>query len=78
RHRLMRRRSQYEQRSWLYLDIINLMIDNPGSRSHRVILLGLFSTLLKAKGTLRLNKDARPLLLVEDTETRLHPIMLSV
>ncbi|ENN0124065.1 ATP-dependent endonuclease [Salmonella enterica subsp. enterica serovar Typhimurium] len=78
RHRLMRRRSQNEQRSWRYLDIINQMIDKPGSRSHRVILLGLFSTLLQAKGTLRLHKDARPLLLVEDPETRLHPIMLSV
>ncbi|EED9347383.1 ATP-dependent endonuclease [Salmonella enterica subsp. enterica serovar Thompson] len=78
RHRLMRRSSQNEQRSWRYLDIINRMIDKPGSRSHRVILLGLFSTLLQAKGTLRLHKDARPLLLVEDPETRLHPIMLSV
>ncbi len=78
RHRLMRRRSQNEQRSWRYLDIINRMIDKPGSRSHRVILLGLFSTLLQATGTLRLHKDARPLLLVEDPETRLHPIMLSV
>lgn len=77
-HRFMRRRSQNEQRSWRYLDIINRMIDKPGSRSHRVILLGIFSTLLQAKGTLRLHKDARPLLLVEDPETRLHPIMLSV
>ena len=43
RHRLMRRRSHDEQRSWRYLDIINRMIDKPGGRSHRVILLGLFS-----------------------------------
>ncbi|EPH3180596.1 ATP-dependent endonuclease [Citrobacter braakii] len=78
RYRLMRRRSNNEQRSWRYLDIINRMIDRPGRRTHRVILLGLFSTLLQAKGTLRLDKDARPLLLVEDPETRLHPIMLSV
>ena len=78
RHRLMRRRSHDEQRSWRYLDIINRMIDKPGGRSHRVILLGLFSTLLQAKGTVRLDRDARPLLLVEDPETRLHPIMLSV
>ncbi|KFC09163.1 putative OLD family ATP-dependent endonuclease [Trabulsiella guamensis ATCC 49490] len=78
RHRLLRRRSTDEQRSWRYLDIINRMIDKPGSRSHRVILLGLFSTLLQAKGTVRLDRDARPLLLVEDPETRLHPIMLSV
>ncbi|HBR7899506.1 TPA: ATP-dependent endonuclease [Klebsiella pneumoniae] len=78
RHRLMRRRSHDEQRSWRYLDIINGMIDKPGGRSHRVILLGLFATLLQAKGTVRLDRDARPLLLIEDPETRLHPIMLSV
>ncbi|MGK3605633.1 ATP-dependent endonuclease [Klebsiella variicola] len=78
RHRLMRRRSHDEQRSWRYLDIINRLIDKPGGRSHRVILLGLFSTLLQAKGTVRLDRDARPLLLIEDPETRLHPIMLSV
>lgn len=78
RNRLMRRYSHDEQRSWRYLDIINRMIDKPGGRSHRVILLGLFSTLLQAKGTVRLDRDARPLLLIEDPETRLHPIMLSV
>lgn len=78
RHRLMRRRSHDEQRSWRYLDIINRMIDKLGGRSHRVILLGLFATLLQAKGTVRLDRDARPLLLIEDPETRLHPIMLSV
>ncbi|HBU6858956.1 TPA: ATP-dependent endonuclease [Klebsiella pneumoniae] len=78
RHRLMRRRSHDEQRSWRYLDIINRMIDKPGGRIHRVILLGLFATLLQAKGTVRLDRDARPLLLIEDPETRLHPIMLSV
>lgn len=78
RHRLMRRRSHDEQRSWRYLDIINRMIDKPGGRSHQVILLGLFATLLQAKGTVRLDRDARPLLLIEDPETRLHPIMLSV
>ncbi|HHP5653326.1 TPA: ATP-dependent endonuclease [Klebsiella quasipneumoniae] len=78
RHRLMRRRSHDEQRSWRYLDIINRMIDKPGGRSHRVILLGLFATLLQAKGTVLLDRDARPLLLIEDPETRLHPIMLSV
>lgn len=78
RHRLMRRRSHDEQRSWRYLDIINRLIDKPGGRSHRVILLGLFATLLQAKGTVRLDRDARPLLLIEDPETRLHPIMLSV
>ncbi|RPH28976.1 ATP-dependent endonuclease [Buttiauxella warmboldiae] len=76
--RLLRRRSHDEQRSWRYLDTINRMIDKPNSRTHRMILLGMFSTLLQAKGSVALDKDARPLLLVEDPETRLHPIMLSV
>lgn len=76
--RLMRRRSHDEQRSWRYLDIINRMIDKPGGRMYRVILLGFFATLLQAKGAVHLDRDARPLLLVEDPETRLHPIMLSV
>ncbi|ELY3982315.1 ATP-dependent endonuclease [Cronobacter muytjensii] len=78
RYRLMRRHSHDEQRSWRYLDTINRMIDKPGGRAYRVILLGLFATLLQAKGNVRLDKYARPLLLVEDPETRLHPIMLSV
>lgn len=78
RQRLMRRRSHDEQRGWRYLDVINRMIDRPGTRASRIILLGLFSTLLQAKGSAPLSRDARPLLLVEDPETRLHPIMLSV
>ncbi|AFJ47621.1 ATP-dependent endonuclease [Shimwellia blattae] len=76
--RLMRRRSYDEQRSWRYLDVINRMIERPNGRSHRMILLGMFATLLHAKGNIRLDRDARPLLLIEDPETRLHPIMLSV
>ncbi len=40
--RLMRRRSHDEQRSWRYLDTINRMIDKPGGRMYRVILLGFF------------------------------------
>ena len=77
-YRLMRKRSYDEQRSWRYLDVINQLIDRPGGRNHRMILLGMFATLLQAKGAIHLHRDARPLLLVEDPETRLHPIMLSV
>lgn len=76
--RQQRHRSHDERRGWRYLDVINRMIDKPGGRTQRMILLGMFSTLLQAKGSLRLDRDARPLVLVEDPETRLHPIMLSV
>ncbi|MCG8708992.1 ATP-dependent endonuclease [Brenneria sp. 4F2] len=64
--------------SWRALDNINRLIAGPNSRSRRIILLGLFSTLLQAKGAVAVDPDARPLLLIEDPETRLHPIMLSV
>lgn len=78
RYRLMRQRAYDEQRSWRYLDIINRLLEQPGKRGWRLILLNLFSTLLQARGAVRLDSDARPLLLLEDPETRLHPIMLSV
>ncbi|ENJ8190587.1 ATP-dependent endonuclease, partial [Yersinia enterocolitica] len=73
-----RHRPQPEREAWLALDSINRMVAEPNSRSMRLILLGMFSTLLQAKGSLSLDPHARPLLLVEDPETRLHPIMLSV
>lgn len=67
-----------DRQAWRSLDTINRMVAEPSSRSMRLILLGLFSTLLQAKGAVTLDPRARPLLLVEDPETRLHPIMLSV
>jgi putative ATP-dependent endonuclease of OLD family len=76
--RQQRKRSHDERRGWRYLDDINRMIDKPNGRAHRMILLGMFSMLLQAKGSVRLDRGARPLVLVEDPETRLHPIMLSV
>ena len=76
--RLLRRHAYDEKSGWRYLDAINRMIDKPNTRAYRMILLGLFATLLQAKGNVVLGRDAQPLLLVEDPETRLHPIMLSV
>ncbi|CAM3490871.1 ATP-dependent endonuclease [Rouxiella silvae] len=66
------------RQAWRSLNNINQMIAEPNSRSMRVMMLAMFSTLLQAKGAVALNPDARPLLLIEDPETRLHPIMLSV
>jgi len=76
--RLLRRQTHDEKKGWRYLDAINRMIDKPNTRAYRMILLGMFATLLQAKGNVLLSRDAHPLLLVEDPETRLHPIMLSV
>lgn len=74
-----KRHGRIESRqAWRSLNNINQMISEPNSRSMRVMLLAMFSTLLQAKGSVALHPDARPLLLIEDPETRLHPIMLSV
>jgi putative ATP-dependent endonuclease of OLD family len=74
-----KRQGRVESRKeWHSLSIINRLIASPGTRSLRVMLLEMFSSLLQAGGSVALHPDARPLLLVEDPETRLHPIMLSV
>ncbi|PKH24302.1 ATP-dependent endonuclease [Enterobacterales bacterium CwR94] len=63
---------------WRYLDTLNQTIASADSRSRRLILLRMFSLLIQARGHFHLHPQARPLLLIEDPETRLHPIMLSV
>lgn len=63
---------------WRSLDQLNQLIAGTESRSRQVILLRMFSLLLQAHGSDALPAGARPLLVVEDPETRLHPIMLSV
>jgi putative ATP-dependent endonuclease of OLD family len=63
---------------WRSLDKLNHLIAGTESRSRQVILLRMFSLLIQAHGNEALPAGAHPLLLVEDPETRLHPIMLSV
>ncbi len=71
RHRLMRRRSHDEQ---LALSGYYQPDDRQARRAQPSgDPAGLFATLLQAR-TVRLDRDARPLLLIEDPETRLHPI----
>lgn len=63
---------------WRSLNKLNHLIAGTESRSRQVILLRMFSLLIQAHGNEPLPAGAHPLLLVEDPETRLHPIMLSV
>ena len=66
------------KRGWKALDNISRLIAKPNQRNIRLIILGMFSSLLQSKGNIQLDKHARPLIIVEDPETRLHPIMLSI
>nr|WP_154325140.1 ATP-dependent endonuclease [Pantoea sp. 201603H] len=63
---------------WQHLNTLNQLIADADSRSRQLILLRMFTLLARARGETALDPNARPLLLVEDPETRLHPIMLSV
>ncbi|MDU7768979.1 MAG: DUF2813 domain-containing protein, partial [Serratia marcescens] len=53
-----RRGGEPEQDAWRALDGINRMVAEPNSRSMRLILLGMFSTLLQAKGDVKLDAHA--------------------
>ncbi|MGG4607902.1 DUF2813 domain-containing protein [Providencia sp. Me31A] len=66
------------RQGWKALDNINRLIAKPNQRNIRLIILGMFYSLLQSKGNIHLDKHARPLIIVEDPETRLHPIMLSI
>ncbi|MFG1175322.1 DUF2813 domain-containing protein [Erwiniaceae bacterium CAU 1747] len=63
---------------WRHLAEINQLIVAADSRSRRLILLQMFAQLVQVRGFQQLAPQARPLLLLEDPETRLHPIMLAV
>ncbi|QCR36579.1 ATP-dependent endonuclease [Nissabacter sp. SGAir0207] len=78
RHKPPREAHTEPRLAWRSLDTLNQALAGPDSRSIRMILLGIFAALLQARGAARLSPEAQPLLLIEDPETRLHPIMLSV
>lgn len=63
---------------WESLESLNQIVNNPKNREVRAALLNIFATMLQALGEKALDTDAYPLLLVEEPESRLHPIMLSV
>lgn len=75
---LVHHRKGSDYQPWKALEKISQIIDQSASRSVKILLLWVFSTLLQAKSSVIFDPQARPLLLVEDPETRLHPIMLTV
>ncbi|MGF1908555.1 ATP-dependent endonuclease [Vibrio kasasachensis] len=56
---------------------INEYVDKSNSKQTRLLLLGLLNAYLQAKGPNRLRKGARPILIIEDPEGRLHPTQLA-
>ncbi|MPW37873.1 ATP-dependent endonuclease [Vibrio sp. B1Z05] len=52
-------------------------VDQTQDKQTRLLLMGLLNNYLQAKGNTELRRCARPLLIVEDPEGRLHPTHLS-
>ncbi|MGB9098328.1 DUF2813 domain-containing protein [Erwinia sp.] len=69
---------RHTRQGWRALDSLKHVVAEADNRSRQLILLRMFSLLVQAKGAYQLDPLARPLLLIEDPETRLHPIMLAV
>ncbi|AOM40706.1 ATP-dependent nuclease [Xenorhabdus hominickii] len=80
RHRSNSNKDRHDprQRGWQVLDSIHRISSKPNQRNVRLIILSIFSSLLQSNGAIFLDSHAHPLIIVENPETRLHPIMLSI
>ncbi|USE03459.1 ATP-dependent endonuclease [Vibrio sp. SCSIO 43133] len=56
---------------------LSQVIDETKNHQTRLLLLGLLNAYLQAKGPTELRRCARPILIIEDPEGRLHPTHLS-
>ncbi|WP_392563711.1 DUF2813 domain-containing protein [Orbus wheelerorum] len=63
---------------WNSLERINDLLDELDNDYIRVILMGVFSAIIIAKGNNQLLPHAVPLLILEEPESQLHPIILSI
>jgi len=63
---------------WNSLERINDLLDDLNNDYIRVMLMGVFSAIIVAKGNNRLLPHAVPILILEEPESQLHPIILSV
>ena len=63
---------------WHALESLSQIVSNPKNREIRTVLLGIFASMLQSNGKSQLDADSHPMLLIEEPESRLHPIMLSV
>ncbi|WP_114764699.1 ATP-dependent endonuclease [Vibrio rhodolitus] len=52
-------------------------VEKSNNKQTRLLLLGLLNAYLQAKGPNRLRRGARPILIIEDPEGRLHPTQLA-
>ncbi|MDD1779646.1 ATP-dependent endonuclease [Enterovibrio sp. ZSDZ35] len=59
-----------------YVHPLELVANNTSNQS-RLLLMGLLSTFVRARGPKQLKANARPIVIFEDPESRLHPTLLN-
>ncbi len=59
-----------------YVHPLELVANNTSNHS-RLLLMGLLSTFVRARGPKQLKANARPIVIFEDPESRLHPTLLN-
>lgn len=63
---------------WDSLERINDLLDDLDDNYVRAMLMGVFSAIIMAKGNNQLLPESVPILILEEPESQLHPIILSV
>lgn len=63
---------------WNSLERINNILDDLDNSYLRSALLGIFGSIIDAKGNNPLSQNAVPILILEEPESQLHPIILAV
>lgn len=63
---------------WGFLDKINNILDDLDDHYLRMTLMGVFSAIIIAPGSHKLSANSIPILILEEPESQLHPIILSV
>lgn len=63
---------------WDSLERINNILDDLNDDYLRATLLGVFGSIINAKGNSALSQSSVPILILEEPESQIHPIILSV
>ena len=63
---------------WRSLENLNKQFKQVQNRRVRALLLGIFATILQARGQKIFDMEAQPILLLEEPENQFHPIKLAV
>ncbi|MCX8739895.1 DUF2813 domain-containing protein [Gilliamella sp. B2824] len=78
RYKHLPQKTSPHREDWNSLERINNALDNINDDYLRTALLGIFDSIVYAKGENPLSPSSMPILILEEPESQLHPIILSV